>query len=178
MTVFCKLRNRKIDVGECYDMQMVRNKCIIPDALSEPICIDDSNEICPHCKYNQLLFDQETSDMLRYLKYELPYPSKINLNGFAISFHDNFLFEYDWNGQTLINGKLFYEIGFADIENYVRQLVNGSFVIIQYKSRLFHKVPLKVVKAHRFKCKHQIPKSVEKIFTVNEVIHDSQAASK
>lgn len=54
ISVFCQLKNRKINVGECYDIQMVINGYIKPEALSEQISFENANSVCTFCKYNQL----------------------------------------------------------------------------------------------------------------------------
>ena len=174
ISVFCQLKNRKINVGECYDIQMVINGYIKPEALSEQISFENANSVCTFCKYNQLMDGDELADLLHYIKNELPYQSQIKKNGFIIHFHDSFVFEYNWNEQySRINGKKFYDIELFDIEDYVRQLAGGYDVIIQYKKRLFHKIPFKLVDARKFKLKQPIGKSVEKIFTNTDVIYEN-----
>lgn len=111
---------------------------------------------------------------MHYIKNELSYPSQIKKNGFIIYFYDSFVFEYNWNEQySRIKGKKFYYIELLDIEDYVRQLAGGYDVIIQYKKRLFHKIPFKLVDAMKFKLKQPIGKSVEKIFTNTDVIYEN-----
>lgn len=172
--MFCKLKNCKINVGECYDIQMVRNGYIKSEALSERISFENADSVCQFCKYNQLSEGGELADLLHYIKNELSYPSQIKKNGFIIYFHDGFVFEYNWNEQySRINGKKFYYIELFDIEDNVRQFAGGYDVIIQYKKRLFHKIPFKLVDARKFKLKQPIGKSVEKIFTNTDVIYEN-----
>lgn len=174
MSVFCKLKNCKIDIGECYDIQMVRNGYIKPGALLSHMTLEGADSICKFCKYNQLPEGHELTDVLYYVKNELPYPSQISQYGFVIRFHDNFIFEYNWNEQySHINGKQFYKIELADIEDWVRQFAGGYDVIIQYKKRLFHKIPFRLENANKFKLKQPFNKSIEKIFTVTEVIYEN-----
>ena len=166
---------------------MVRNGYIKSEVLSERISFENADSVCQFCKYNQLSEGGELADLLHYIKNELSYPSQTNAaqkerlrpsqikkNGFIIYFHDGFVFEYNWNEQySRINGKKFYYIEIFDIEDYVRQFAGGYDVIIQYKKRLFHKIPFKLVDARKFKLKQPIGKSVEKIFTNANIIYEN-----
>ena len=175
MSIFCKLQNCKIQGGECYDIQMVRNRYMKLEVLPAHISLENADNICTFCKYNQLPESHELTDVLYYVKNELSYPSQINQHGFIIRFHDGFIFEYKWNElHSYINGKRFYEIELADIEDWVRQFAGGYDVIIQYKKRFLNKIPFRLVKASEFKLKQPIRKSIEKIFTVSEVIYENK----
>lgn len=175
MSIFCKLQNCKVNTGECYDIQMVRNGYIKPEVLSTHISLENADSICTFCKYNQLPEGHELTDVLYYVKNELPYPTQISRHGFVIHFHDNFIFEYNWNEQySHINGKQFYQIELADIEDWVRQFASGCEVIIQYKKRFLHKIPFRLVNANEFKVKQSISKSIERIFTVAKVIYEKK----
>lgn len=170
MSISCKLRNCKISAQECCDIQMVRNGYIEPEMLH--MSLENADSICTSCKYNQLSEGDELRDVLHYVKNELTYPSQISRNGFVIRFHDHFIFEYHWSEQyPYINGKRFYEIELADIEDWVRQFAGGQDVIIQYKKRFFHKIPFRIVQTNKFKRNQPIGKSIEKIFTATEVIY-------
>lgn len=80
-------------------------------------------------------------------KNELPYPSQINRHGFVVHFHDSFVFEYNWNERySYINGK-----------------------------RFLRKIPFRLVNANKFKFKQPISKSIEKIFTVTEVVYENKS---
>lgn len=175
MAVFCKLQNRKVDDGECYDIQMVRNGYIKPEALPADISLKNADSICPFCKYNPLPEGDDLTDILFYAKNKLPYPSQIKRYGFVIHFHDGFVFEYDITQQySRVNGKRFYEIELQDIENWVQLLAEGYYIIIQYKKRLFRKIPFRLKRAKSFKLKQPVSKSIEKIFTVSEVIYEKK----
>lgn len=68
MPVFCELRNCKMDVGECYDIQMVRNGYMKPEVLPAHISFENADSICAFCKYNQLREGHELTDVLYYVK--------------------------------------------------------------------------------------------------------------
>lgn len=153
---------------------MVRNGYIKPEALSERISFEKADGVCTFCEYNQLGEGKGLCDLLHYIKNELPFPSKIKKNGFVIYFHDSFVFEYNWNEErSYVNGKKFYDTDLFDTEDRVRQFAGGYDVIIQYKKRLFHKIPFKLFDAKKFKLKNPIGKSVEKIFTVTDLIYEN-----
>ena len=81
--------NCKIDAGGCYDIQMVRNRYIKPEVLSELISLENADSICTFCKFNLLPESDDLADVLNYVKNELPYPSQISNYGFVIHFHDS-----------------------------------------------------------------------------------------
>ena len=81
-----------------------------------------------------------------------------------------------WNSQNpRINGKPFYQIELADLEDWLRQFAGGHDVIIQYKKRFLRKIPFRLVDADHFSLKQPVSKSIEKIFTVSEVIYENNS---
>lgn len=48
------LLNRKIDMGYCYDINMVINNYIKPIVLYDVINKDEAHGICSNCSFNQL----------------------------------------------------------------------------------------------------------------------------
>lgn len=174
--MFCKLKNGEMDVGECFDIQMVRNGYIKPELFPAHLSFENADRVCTFCKYNQLPQEHELTDVLSCIKNELPYPSQINQHGFVIHFHDGFIFEYDWIKQNpRINGKPFFQIEPADLEDWLRQFAGGNDVIIQYKKRFLRKIPFRLVDAGQFRLKQPVSKSIEKIFTVSDVIYENKS---
>jgi hypothetical protein len=65
----CPLLNRKINMGECYDIQMVRCGFInerILEGFNEPVALDrtKAEQVCSVCPYNQLIDTSEASGPL------------------------------------------------------------------------------------------------------------------
>lgn len=52
--MYCRLLEKEIDDGECYDIQMVRNKYILPEVLAFTVDYEKAEAVCAQCKYNQL----------------------------------------------------------------------------------------------------------------------------
>ena len=53
-TSFCPLLGREICQGECYDIQMVRNRAINESILGFSLDRARADTICKNCDYNQL----------------------------------------------------------------------------------------------------------------------------
>lgn len=51
----CPLLNRTIDMGYCYDINMVINDYIKPSVLYDLINKDVAHVICANCNFNQLI---------------------------------------------------------------------------------------------------------------------------
>lgn len=164
-----------MDICECYEIQMARNEYIKADEIPSDIPMARADSVCRLCKYNHFHENDELADVLHYLKFECPYPSIIHRQGFSIRFHDEFIFEYQWNQwYPQINGNDFSTIDLADLECFLRELVVDDYVIIQYNKRFLHKIPFRIISKKKFKQKKNRNKFIKRIFTVKEVLYDSR----
>ena len=50
----CPLLNRTIDMSECYDIQMVKDRFIKEDHLDLKLDRGKAEKLCPTCPFNQL----------------------------------------------------------------------------------------------------------------------------
>ncbi len=172
----CKLQNRIINDGECYDIQMVRHGYIKPSALAGDICLDEADSACSSCRFNELHDCNDVLDILDYV-CKLDFPTEITGSGIVIRFHDGFIFEYSWNKplgkgliNTLINGKPFAYIELQDILYFIERIAKNEFVFIQYSNRPFRKNPFRLKKAVKFKKDRYTSKRIERIFNADGTI--------
>ena len=54
-TFNCPLIGKEICLGDCYDIQMIRMRCIKIEASLYPFDRKKADELCDECPYNQLL---------------------------------------------------------------------------------------------------------------------------
>ena len=50
----CPLLDRTIDMSECYDIQMVKDRFIKESRLDFNLDRDKAEKLCPKCPFNQL----------------------------------------------------------------------------------------------------------------------------
>jgi hypothetical protein len=54
----CPLINIEISIGDCYEIQLARIKCLKMNCLTHNFNIEKSNQLCDKCPFNQLLSQQ------------------------------------------------------------------------------------------------------------------------
>lgn len=53
-TFFCPFFNKKVDAGDCYDFQLIREGYIKQDILDTALPFEMAKETCAFCEFNQM----------------------------------------------------------------------------------------------------------------------------
>ena len=53
-TYDCPLIKGEIHLGDCYDIQMIRMRCVKMEASLQSFDREQADGLCPKCPYNQL----------------------------------------------------------------------------------------------------------------------------
>lgn len=53
-TFFCPFFNKKVDAGECYDFQLIREGYIKQGSLDTALPFERAKETCAFCEFNQM----------------------------------------------------------------------------------------------------------------------------
>ncbi|MFA7507328.1 MAG: hypothetical protein WCZ11_03730 [Bacilli bacterium] len=119
--------------------------------------------------FNELIKDEKTA---KYIKFKD--------DTLSLKFHKSFELKVIYkNGyfNTYINDKFYYDIEEQDIYEYIEEIVNDAYVIVEYnKKNWFHpKRYFELISKERFimsKVKNA-KRKVKRVFTVNNVLFEN-----
>jgi len=125
------------------------------------------------CSINGLYNEPNKSDKIRYhLKFEN--------DKLSFEFHKNFKLEVKFNGVYLnvyINDKFDYNIEEQDIFEYIEEINNDNYVIVEYKSKkgLFHRRYFDIVLKDKFSIEdfRKVIQKIQKIYTIDNVLFEN-----
>lgn len=125
------------------------------------------------CSINGLFNELNKKD---YIKTIMKYEN----DTVSFEFHKDFKFEVKFNGvffNAYINGKFESNVEEQDIYEYIEEIINDTYVVIEYKSKkgFFRRRYLDTVLKSKFYLDkyRRNRKTVKRIFTIYEVLFES-----